>query len=205
MKKFIPFLIVLCSTLLALISLLSCVEDETPFFQDVFEQKLKKSNRCKVTININALVKKIYENGTSYEYPLDLGAGFHAATGSFTGNTFVGSWNVNYDNGALNYSGTVSVTISEEPNKIIKVTWIEDCKSYVENDLKLASTYSFYGYNIPYLENDAFLYQISGNKACDQISDVIFFEHDYEYSTHVTLVSYSCGETEYVRIIFWEE
>ena len=205
MKKFIPFLIVLCSTPLALISLLSCGEDESPLLQDIFRDNLLRSNRCQVTININAQVKKIYENGTSYEYPLDLGAGSHAATGSFTSNTFVGSWNVNYEGGALNYSGTVSVTIDEEYTKILKVTWIEDCKSYVANDLKLTSTYSFYGNNIPYKEKSPFLFQISGDKACDQISDVIYFEHDYEYSTHVTLVSYSCGETEYVRIMFWEE
>ena len=205
MKKFIPFLLVLCLTLLAVISLLSCGEDETPVLQDIFGQNLLKSNRCKVAININAQVKKTDENGASYEYPLDLGAGSHAATGSFTSNTFVGSWNVNYEGGALNYSGTVSVTIDEEYTKILKVTWIEDRKSYVANDLKLTSTYSFYGYDIPYIKKSPFQFQISGNKACDQISDVIYFEHDYEYSTHVTLVSYSCGETEYVRILFWEE
>ena len=121
---------------------------------------------------------------------------FHLSTG------FVGSWNVNYEGDSLNYSGTVSVTIDEEYTKILKVTWLEDCKSY---DLKLTSTYSFYGYDIPYIKKSPFLFQISGTKACDQISDVIYFEHDYEYSTHVTLVSYSCGETEYVRITFWEE
>jgi hypothetical protein len=193
--------------LLALISLLSCKEDASLQNEeklDEIKQTLLSSNRCKVTININAQVEKV-GSGTSYEYPMDLGAGSHAATGSFTDNTFVGSWNINYDGGAKNYTGTVSVIIDLKYNDVKKVTWKEDYKSYVGNSLTFFSQYSFIGENIFLISNTTPVFQNSGEEACQSLTEVSYYEHDYENSTDVTLISYSCGETEYVRILFWEE
>ncbi|MBN2000542.1 hypothetical protein JW935_23540 [candidate division KSB1 bacterium] len=163
-----------------------------------------KSNRCKVQININGRMKEVTDTKTT-EYDLDLGAGFHAAVGAFSGNTFTGNWNINLD--PLYYTGTVTVILNKDHTMASSVTWSEDHSSYnSEGTLDFKSTYSFTRKNLLlYSDLTPGVFQITGTSTCDPSLSVTYSAFNYASSANISLEKFSCDPFSYVTISFWEE
>lgn len=168
---------------------------------------VSKSNRCLVKINIEGHMKEV-KAGTTNEYDMDLGAGVNAAIGSFSGNTFVGDWNNDYDSFNFNYTGTVTVTLNDELTMVTSVDWTEDYTSKVDGNTVFTSTYSFTGKNLPlYSEHTPGVFQITGSQTCanNHLSNVIYTARNYASSADISLKDKFCNEYSYITISFWKE
>jgi hypothetical protein len=157
-------------------------------------------NRCQVSGAVYGHIQRIWGDTTTdyYEqwtfrtpdvYPL-------GTEGSFTGNTFSGS----YENGETH--GTIEITLDVTQSVVTNVSWTE---TDAEGDV--TRQFNFSGDNIPKIEPDVadLEFIVQGPQTADYISSLTFSSHDAVVDLHFTLLGYDCDENSLLSVMLWEE
>ena len=172
------------------------------------DDKILLNNRCIVRVRFDGHYKNVDQNGITTEEDKEdnWGTVVDYARGSFSGNTFTGSYDKTL--GSSNYKGTVVVTLNDEHNLVTSVDWTEDYTSFWQNNVDATSSSSFSGHDIPLssvLPGNYKDFQIGEEQTCSRID---LLEYKYQNSTtsaNQTLESHVCNKFSYIQVSFSEE
>ena len=146
-----------------------------------------------------------HENGIIEKYDEQFQKGLFIATGSFTGNTFNGDWNIT-DLDPLFYNGTVKVTLNNDHDMVTEVIWTENYTSSVNGSPSFKSTSSFTGNNLnlfsTFTPGD---FQVSGIQTKNHLSSVTYSAQSLVTSANISLEDHSCNEYSYIQVQFMKE
>ena len=167
------------------------------------DDKILKSKGCVVKIHFKGNYKLTDQNNEVTEVEKEDYWGHFSATGSFSGNTFTGS----YEKTQLssNYVGTVVITLNDDLNKVTSIDWFEDYTSSFQNNIEATSTSSFSGNDIAVSGQYPHVFETQGEQTCNNL---VLVEYSYQNTSTLiseSLVGYKCNEYSYIHIGFLEE
>lgn len=155
-------------------------------------------NRCGVQIEVLGHYHE-FTDENSRDYDSD-GAiySWESYPGSFTGNTFTGSYSRSYGDD-LTISGTVSVTLNNKQDLIESISWSENHTGtlgpgYVRNE-------SFSGVNIPYAYSDQFRLEADGDEVCSNITSLSVVQTS-SGGLNYSLQSWECTYDSKIMVFF---
>jgi hypothetical protein len=157
-------------------------------------------NRCHVGAAVYGHIQRVWgETTTDYYEHWTCATPFaypEGVEGSFSGNTFTGS----YDKGGA--QGTVVITLDADQSVVTNVTWTEaDAEGEVTHQLE------FIGTNVPKIE--PYLadleYFVQGAETGSHIPALTYASHDAVVDLHFTLLGYECDENSLLAVWLWEQ
>ncbi len=146
-------------------------------------------NRCLVGLKFTGNILIDYVVDIPDLYTTIVGMSPNTLIGSFSGNTFYGSYNEGGETGSL------TVTLNEELNLVTEMSWSGNIE-YSNSSTELG----FSAVNIPISSNLDNMYIIKGNHTCNVITDA-HYKNQSETKTS-TLIDFSCDEYSYIEILF---
>jgi len=171
------------------------------------DDKILESNRCYVRVRFDGHYKHVDQDGKTTEIDQEdnWGTVVDLAIGSFSGNTFTGSYDKTL--GSSNYKGTVVVTLNDDYNLVTSVDWSEDYTSFSQNNVDATSTSSFSGHDIPLssvIPANFQDFQIVEEQTCSRI-DLLEYSYQNQSNLNQTLESHTCNKFSYIQVSFSEE
>jgi subtilisin family serine protease len=157
--------------------------------------------RCAVDITINPHWLVTPSSGNPYEekqtaYYIN---NIRPAEGTFTGNTFTGSYSVtDWGDASKDVSGTITISLNEDHDRISHISWTEN---WVDPETGTSGAINFKGTDIALsfrTDFDAF-YEISGQQTCGHIIEYTnnsFFTPFGRW----TLVNYDCDSNSRIWV-----
>ena len=151
------------------------------------------NNKCSVSLNV--LADFIYQTADTAYFitePLIMGSQF--VYGSFTGNTFTGT----YDNNG--YKDTIIVKLNGSLDMVTDIYWsgVEENTSW-----NILWKKGYTGANIPIKVSDNTVFELSGTGVCNSVSDVVYSYQNFNSIKEIE--DFICNENSYVYIGFFKE
>lgn len=161
-------------------------------------------NHCRIDVYLNGVFEDSrWPAGTTQEYPISFST-YHdywdyedtvrTIEGSFSGNTFSGSYN-----SGDGRTQTATVTLNDAYDMITNYSWAEVDETF--SDRRIARGVS--GQNIPIKNVNDKLYEIRGVNACSGVATALYFSQIQ--SDSLTLIGYGCNENSRVVIQFYKK
>jgi hypothetical protein len=158
-------------------------------------------NRCGFQIEVLGHYHE-FTDDNSRDYDSD-GAiySWESYPGSFTGNTFTGSYSRSYGDD-LTITGTISVTLNNKQDLIENISWSETHTGslgpgFVRNE-------SFTGVNIPYAYSDEFRLEGDGDAVCSNITSLSVVQTS-SGGVNYSLQSWECNYDSKIMVFFYNE
>lgn len=151
------------------------------------------NNKCSVSLNV--LADFIYQTAdTAYFITEPLIMGSQIVSGSFTGNTFTGT----FDNNG--YSDTIIVTLNGSLDMVTEVYWsgIEENAAW-----NILWRKGYEAANIPIKVSDNTVFELSGTGVCYSLSNVVYSYKNFNSMKDIE--DFTCNENSYVYIGFFKE
>lgn len=166
-------------------------------------QGIFSSNRCIVKVHFDGHFKQVDQNNETTEFDSEEFWGQFEAVGSFSENTFTGTYIETFGNSE--YKGTIIVTLSNDQDSVVSVDWIEDYTGFSQGTAVATAHSSYGGFDIPSSELYPGVFQITSDETCDHISNVKYNSQNVTTSINVSLENHSCNQYSYITITFREE
>ena len=151
-------------------------------------------NRCIVGAQVTAdFTSNRYGPVENYTELTEFGS--RSISGSFSGNTFTGSFENEYG-----VKETVTVTLNDAHDRVTSMSW---AKSDEDEDLDLREYKGFSGVNIPVDPEDNSRFECRGSNTLDCISN--FYDNWTWSDQYITLLDHDCDEHSYISVSFSEK